>query len=76
MHALIKDIDLEEIRRQELTQQIRLSRASLGSILEWLETTDADPELVEELQTYIANIGAEVDELVEALPDILNRRSS
>ena len=76
MHALMKDIDLEESRRQELTQQIRLSRASLGSILEWLETSDADPELVEELQTYIANIGAEVDELVEALPDILNRKSS
>ena len=76
MQALMKDKDLDESRRQELAQQIRLSRASLGSILEWLETAEIDPELVEELQTYIENVGAEVDELVEALPDILNRKSS
>jgi hypothetical protein len=73
MHAQMKDVEVDESLRQQLAQQIRLSRASLGSILEWLETSEIDPELATELQTYIENVGVEVDELIEALPDILKR---
>jgi hypothetical protein len=76
MVEIAKDLGLDHSRRQHLIQQIRLSRATLGSILEWLESSDVSPELLEQLHTYIDNVSAEVDELVEALPVLIRRGSS
>ena len=45
MVEIAKDLGLDHSRRQHLVQQIRLSRATLGSILEWLESSDLSPEL-------------------------------
>jgi hypothetical protein len=76
MYAIVRDLELDYSRRQELVQQIRLSRASLGAVLEWLESSDVNPELVGQLQTYIDHVSAEVDELVDALAVLLRRGSS
>jgi hypothetical protein len=71
MYALAKDLNLDDRRLQELAQNIRLSRATLGSVLEWLESSEVNSELLEQLQGYLDAISADIDELVEALPALL-----
>ena len=53
-----------EVNLRELTLQIRNSRAKLGSILEWLETNDPDPETIASLDECSEDICAEIDRLV------------
>jgi hypothetical protein len=39
--------------------------------LEWLESSEVNSELLEQLQGYLDAISADIDELVEALPALL-----
>jgi hypothetical protein len=76
MYASLRGSDLDHCRTQEVAQNIRLSRATLGSVLEWLESTEVSPELLEQLQGYLDAISVDIDELVEALPALLRQSST
>jgi hypothetical protein len=66
MHLNNRIPELEE-HAWDLTQQIRNSRAKLGSVLEWLETNDPDPQTIASLYECAEDVRAEIDRLVVAI---------
>jgi hypothetical protein len=64
MHAVTITDESDHGTWWEIVQQIRKSRAKLGSILEWLESTEQDPDSLQELYECSESIRAEVDRFV------------
>ena len=67
MYTMTRTNHLDANSTWELSQHLRRSRATLGSVLEWLESDPRDPEMLERLQGYAEDVAAEIDRLVEAI---------
>ena len=67
MYAATRSTKLDHSAWWPLAQQIRKSRATLGSILEWLESTDQDAKTLDSLYEYADNVRTEIDILVVAI---------
>ena len=66
MHLYIRGQE-SEASVSDLAQQIRNSRARLGSVLEWLETNDPAPETIISLYDCSDDVRTEIDRLVVAI---------
>jgi hypothetical protein len=67
MHTTMRADHLHDTTSWELSQQLRRSRAVLGSVLEWLECEPREPQALERIQEKVEDVAAEIDQLVEAV---------
>jgi hypothetical protein len=68
MYATVDGQALQHVSIDDLSMKIRIARVALGSILQWLEASQSDHELLDRLNAAVEIVGAEIDDVVRVIP--------